>query len=60
MWSFLPIVHDGSGPCPLCDGSMTSERRHPGRDRRRRSLMLDAERRAQDRRAGAARVGGGT
>lgn len=51
VWSFLPIAHDGTVPCPLCDGAMTSERRHPGRDRRRRPVDAAGERRAVERRA---------
>lgn len=56
LWSFLPIAHDGSVDCPLCGGAVTSERRHPGRDRRRHPLALDAERRAAERRAVSAHV----
>ena len=53
-WSFLPIAHEREGACALCGATTVSERRHPGRDRRRHPLHLDAERRAEERRAGAA------
>jgi hypothetical protein len=50
-WSFFARRAPSADTCTLCGGELITERRRPGRDRRRMKNRGDAERREQvDRR----------
>jgi hypothetical protein len=50
-WSFFARRAPSADTCTLCGGELVTERRRPGRDRRRTKDLGDADRREQmDRR----------